>query len=94
MDIPVLDLSDFTSSVKEKEGFARDLGQAFEAIGFAAIKHHYISDPLVSTLYGQVRHFFALPLEKKLQYEVAGIAGQRGYAALSVNMLKALRLLI
>jgi len=82
MNIPGLDHSDFTSSNNnKKERFAGELGQAYEAIGFVARNHHYITNTLVSTRYEQVQYFFALPLEKKLRYEVAGLAGQRGYSA-------------
>ncbi|WP_152268094.1 isopenicillin N synthase family dioxygenase [Agriterribacter humi] len=82
MHIPVVDLSDFTGGDRErKKDFVQQLGKAYEEVGFVAVKNHLISDALINTLYGQVQQFFALPLQKKLQYEVPGLAGQRGYTS-------------
>ena len=79
MHIPVVDLSDFTGGDRErKKDFVQQLGKAYEEVGFVAVKNHLISDALINTLYGQVQQFFALPLQKKLKYEVPGLAGQRG----------------
>ena len=82
MHIPVVDLSDFTGGDRErKKDFVQQLGKAYEEVGFVAVKNHLISDALINTLYGQVQQFFALPLQKKLQYEVPGLAGQRVYTS-------------
>jgi isopenicillin N synthase-like dioxygenase len=82
MHIPVVDLSNFTGGDQErKRDFVRQLGRAYEEVGFVAVKNHLIPGALINTLYGQVQQFFALPLQKKLQYEVPGLAGQRGYTS-------------
>lgn len=82
MHIPVVDLSDFTGGDRErKRDFVQQLGKAYEEVGFVTVKNHLISDALINTLYGQIQQFFALPLQKKLQYEVPGLAGQRGYTS-------------
>ena len=82
MQIPVVDLSNFTGSNRERKNhFVQQLGRAYEEVGFVAVKNHLISDALTNRLYGQVQQFFALPLQKKLQYEVPGSAGQRGYTS-------------
>lgn len=78
--IPILDLNDFTQGTPEQRAaFVRDLGRAYEEIGFIAVKNHGLSDELQSRLYAAVQAFFALPPEVKLQYDGSAIAGQRGY---------------
>jgi len=82
MSIPVVDLSDFLSNDNNKKtDFIQQLGKAYEDVGFVAVKNHGISDKLISELYEYVQNFFALPLEKKLNYEIPGLAGQRGYTS-------------
>ncbi|HRI22721.1 MAG TPA: 2-oxoglutarate and iron-dependent oxygenase domain-containing protein, partial [Panacibacter sp.] len=82
MSIPVVDLSDFLSDdAGRKAAFVQQLGQAYEEVGFVAVKNHGIPDSLITELYEYVQQFFSLPLEKKLDYEVAGLAGQRGYTS-------------
>lgn len=78
--IPSVDLNDFLSGDPErKQAFVSALGQAYEEIGFVALKNHRLSDELVAALYREVKAFFDLPTEVKAQYEIEGIAGQRGY---------------
>jgi len=78
--IPSLDLADFTSgdSVR-KQKFVEQLGEAYNSIGFVAIRNHYLTDELSSRLYSAIKKFYALPDEVKQKYEIAGLAGQRGY---------------
>ena len=82
MNIPVVDLAAFTGSdAKNKKAFVDQLGKAYEEVGFVAVKNHGISNELINDLYSYVQEFFSLPLEKKLKYEIAGLAGQRGYTS-------------
>ena len=81
-NIPSIDLADFTSGdANLKKAFVKDLGEAYENIGFVAIKNHGLSDELCANLYTQVQYFFALPTEQKESYEIEGLAGQRGYVS-------------
>ena len=78
--IPSLDLADFTSGDPErKQRFVQDLGEAFQSIGFVAIRNHGLSDELSAQLYAAVKKFFGLPDNVKQQYENPALAGQRGY---------------
>lgn len=78
--IPSVDLEDFLSGDRDrKEQFVQDLGQAYEEIGFVALKNHRLSEDLVAQLYKQVKAFFDLPEEIKNKYAIEGLAGQRGY---------------
>ncbi len=80
--IPVVDLDDFVKGdAMKKSAFVQQLGQAYEEVGFVAVKNHGIPDQLIGQLYEYVQQFFSLPLEKKLKYEVPGLAGQRGYTS-------------
>ena len=81
-NIPSVDLSDFTEGNKEtKAAFVKELGKAYEEIGFVAIKNHGLSDALCNELYAQVKGFFTLSKEEKETYEIKGLAGQRGYVS-------------
>jgi isopenicillin N synthase-like dioxygenase len=82
MAIPVVDLAAFLSGdPQRKAAFVQELGKAYEEVGFVAVKNHGIPDELIAHQYEYVQQFFALPLEKKLQYEIPGLAGQRGYTS-------------
>ncbi len=79
-EIPSLDLSDFTSgNAIQKEQFIQALGNAFNNIGFVALKNHGLSDELRENLYEASKEFFSLNDEQKKQYEHPELAGQRGY---------------
>lgn len=79
-EIPSLDLSDFTSGTPEqKSAFVKKLGEAYQNIGFVAIKNHGLSKDLQDRLYGSIKSFFALPDEIKKKYEKPEIGYQRGY---------------
>lgn len=82
MTIPVVDLAEFTSGdAVLKEKFVNELGRAYEEVGFVAVKNHGVPDHLIAHLYKYVQQFFSLPLEKKREYEIPDLAGQRGYTS-------------
>lgn len=79
-EIPSLDLADFTSGTAEqKAAFVKKLGEAYQNIGFVAIKNHGLSKDLQDRLYNSIKAFFALPDEIKKKYEKPEIGYQRGY---------------
>ena len=81
-EVPSIDLSDFISNDPiRKQKFVKDLGEAFNNIGFVAVKNHGLSDELAASLYNSIKQFFALPEATKLKYEVEDLGGQRGYTA-------------
>lgn len=81
-NIPSVNLADFLSDDPErKQKFVKEIGQAYEEIGFVALKNHFLSDELVEELYKEVKAFFDLPLEVKKKYEIEELAGQRGYTS-------------
>jgi len=79
-EIPSLDLADLTGNDPDKKRkFVEALGQAYNNIGFVAIKNHGLSDELVTQLYEVNKKFFSLPDEIKAKYEDPENFGQRGY---------------
>jgi isopenicillin N synthase-like dioxygenase len=82
MSIPVVNLAEFLSGDPvRKAGFVKELGQAYEEVGFVAVMNHGIPDDIISDLYTYVQQFFALPITTKRGYEIEGLAGQRGYTS-------------
>lgn len=78
--IPSVDLADFLSDNPEKRAqFVKELGRAYEGIGFVAVKNHQIPTELIDKLYDRIKQFFALPEATKKKYNIPGIGGQRGY---------------
>lgn len=87
--IPSVDLKDFTSGdPQRKQKFIKEIGKAYEDIGFVALKGHFLDDKLVDNLYEEVKNFFDLPLEVKESYEIPGIGGQRGYVSFGKESAK------
>ena len=81
-EIPSVDLNDFRSrDFQRKQSFVQNLGEAYQNIGFVAVKNHGLSDELTANLYESIKQFFDLPEDIKLKYEVANLGGQRGYTA-------------
>lgn len=80
--VPSVDLTDFILEDPErKQQFIKEIGTAFEEIGFVALSGHFLSEQLVADLYNEIKQFFQLPQEVKDSYEIEGIGGQRGYTS-------------
>jgi isopenicillin N synthase-like dioxygenase len=87
--IPSVNLADFLSDDKSrKQKFINEIGDAYETIGFVALKGHFLNDSLVRDLYSEIKSFFELPLETKEKYEIPGIGGQRGYVSFGKESAK------
>lgn len=81
MAIPVVDLASFSADARQKAAFVDSLGKAYEDVGFVAVKNHGIPDATIEGLYKNTKEFFSLPQAVKKEYEIAGLAGQRGYTS-------------
>lgn len=80
--IPLVDLSKFVNgSTAERSAFVSALGDAFHNVGFVGVINHGIPKSLIDDFYKASKQFFAMPVEQKRKYEVAGAAGQRGYTS-------------
>lgn len=82
VNIPRLDLHDYTKGTTEqKKRFSDDIGKAFNETGFVTIANHGMTRELMDELYAEVKRFFSMTEEQKLKYEIADLAGQRGYTS-------------
>lgn len=89
MAIPSVNLADFTSGNPQlKQNFVQQLGKAYEEIGFVAVKNHGIPDALIAKLYTQIEQFFEQDIAVKNRYQIAGLAGQRGYTSFGKEQAK------
>ena len=80
--IPTLDLDLYIHGDEaSKSSFIQDVGKTFQNVGFVAIKNHGISKPLIDTFYAAAKAFFYLETTAKTNYEIPGLAGQRGYTS-------------
>ncbi|MGG6232090.1 isopenicillin N synthase family dioxygenase [Tenacibaculum sp. SDUM215027] len=87
--IPSVNLADFLSDDTErKQKFINQIGDAYENIGFVALKGHFLDDELVGNLYAEIKKFFDLPTDVKEKYEIPGIGGQRGYVSFGKESAK------
>ncbi len=87
--IPSVNLADFISGdEKRKEQFIKEIGHAYENIGFVALKGHFLDETLVDNLYSEIKNFFELPQDVKEKYEIPGIGGQRGYVSFGKESAK------
>lgn len=87
--IPSVDLSEFLSNNStKKQKFIKEIGEAYEEIGFVALQGHFLTDELSKKLYKEVEAFFSLPVEAKKNYEIEGIGGQRGYTSFGKESAK------
>ena len=69
-------------------GFAAALGQSFEDYGFAVITDHGVDPALIDKAWAMTRAFFALPVDVKQHYQLAGTGGARGYTPFGVEIAK------
>jgi isopenicillin N synthase-like dioxygenase len=83
-NIPSVD--SFRTLLERKQKFVNEIGSAFEDIGFVALKGHFY-DKLVNELYGEIRNFFALPLETNTAMRFQVLRSER-LCFLEQNMLR------
>lgn len=80
--IPLVDLSTFVDGdAAQRQAFVDKLGDAFHSIGFVGVTGHGISQQLIDDFYVAAKKFFALDVDTKRNYELKGMAGQRGYTS-------------
>ena len=80
VNIPRLDLNTYINGdAAARKKFSDEIGKAFNETGFVTITNHGLSKELIDELCAQVKALFALPDSVKSKYEIAELAGQRGY---------------
>lgn len=81
-NIPAVDLGKFvTGNETQRQEFIKELGKAWEDVGFVTVKNHGVPDEYINAFYTQIKRFFEMDLETKLKYEDYDNAGQRGYTS-------------
>ena len=81
-NIPVVDLTQYIDGdAADRSAFVKKIGEAFHQIGFVGVIGHGISKEFVDGFYNSAKAFFDLPDSIKVQYELEGMAGQRGYTS-------------
>ena len=87
--IPLVDLSDYeTGDDTTRQAFIDQLATAFHGIGFVGVTGHGIPKKLIDDFYVAAKKFFAMDVEAKRNYEIAGAAGQRGYTSFGKEKAK------
>ena len=81
--IPVIDISPmFSSSLKERQQLASQVGKACRGVGFFYAQNHNVPEALISRTFKAVEDFFRLPLEEKMQCHIHKSPALRGYEPL------------
>ncbi len=83
--VPVLDASLLDEDPEEG---ARQLGEAWQHIGFITVSGHGVDPKVIQQCREATRAFFALPDEVKRAYYIAGGGGQRGYTPFGIETAK------
>lgn len=83
--VPPLSLAAFD---RDPAVFAADIGGSFERFGFAVVTDHGVDAKLIDQAWAATREFFALPVEVKARYHVAGTGGARGYTPFGIEIAK------
>lgn len=87
--IPVVNLGNFIhGDERQRAEFVHQLGDAFHNVGFVGVTNHGIPDDLVAGFFNASKDFFSLDTATKKQYEIKGMAGQRGYTSFGTEHAK------
>jgi isopenicillin N synthase-like dioxygenase len=70
------------------DALASALGASFETYGFAIVTDHGIDAALIADAWEKTRAFFALTVETKRRYHIAGQGGVRGYTPFGIEIAK------
>ena len=83
--IPPVSMKTFDES---PEAFAQQLGMWFENYGFAVVADHGVDQSIIDGTLERAKQFFALPVETKTKYQIAGSGGKRGYTPFGIETAK------
>ena len=88
--LPVIDITPLRSDDAEaRQRVAALLGTACRETGFFSIVGHGVAPEAFASVFAQARSFFALPIERKLEYSMQRSPNNRGYAAMRSERLNA-----
>lgn len=81
-EIPVLSLE------ADRDALTSLIGESFRTFGFAMVRDHGIDQALIDHAWELNKAFFALPVETKMKYFLAGQGGARGYTPFRTEVAK------
>lgn len=84
-EIPVVDIAslvDARASVASKQKTADKIGEICRRSGFFYVKNHGISEREIAEIFAETKHFFDLPIEKKMEIHIGKSPQFRGYVPL------------
>jgi isopenicillin N synthase-like dioxygenase len=80
--IPLIDLGKFINgNESDRAQFVKEIGDAFHEVGFVGVINHGVPKSLIENFYKASKDFFSEPVSVKKKYEIAGMAGQRGFTS-------------
>jgi isopenicillin N synthase-like dioxygenase len=80
--IPLVDLTKFVDGNEDdRKAFVAELGKAFHEVGFVGVINHQVPKEIITKFYSASKEFFSMPVAVKRKYEIADLAGQRGYTS-------------
>ncbi|KAL5003009.1 hypothetical protein BDV10DRAFT_64972 [Aspergillus recurvatus] len=93
MNIPTLNLRDFTSGTQsQKDTFCHDLYASLSTLGFVKIRNHTIPDEILDQVFDWSKRFFALPLASKtLAAHPVQANPHRGWSCVGQEKLSVIR---
>ncbi len=81
--IPVIDLQPYLhGNTRQRQGVAKEIGDACRNIGFFYIKNHGVDQDLIDETFAQAKLFFDLPLKTKSGIAIENSPYHRGYFAI------------
>ena len=80
--VPTLDIRRYEG---DRDAFVDELGTTCREFGFCCISGHGIPAELIDSAYAAFQRFFALPIDTKMKYHIAGSGGARGYTPFKVE---------
>jgi len=73
LHVPIFDLAE------DNESLRMAVREACKTIGFFLVKNHGVPEELLSRAFSEMRRFFSLPIERKMQVAASTNANNRGY---------------
>jgi len=78
--IPTIDISGlYSENVSNRKAVAQKLGDAARHVGFLYISGHRVDSALIAGVRKAAKDFFALPIDRKMDYYIGASATHKGY---------------
>ncbi len=79
-ELPTIDIRDLAGDdLARRQAVADAIGRAAREVGFFYITGHGIDPALIAGVREAAKHFFALPMEEKMNYYIGHSKSHKGY---------------